>query len=108
MKLLLDENLPRKLKSEFGAAHQVFTVSDMKWTGIKNGELLGLLVMHGFDALVTIDKNLQFQQNLAKFPIRLFVLDAPSNKIPVLKPYIQNLLLRLPQLPTEQVLVVQV
>ncbi len=35
MKILLDENLPRKLKADFGAAYEVNTVRDMGWLGKK-------------------------------------------------------------------------
>lgn len=69
MKILLNENLPRKLKSDFGPEHEVSTVRDMGWTGKKNGELLGLITFNGFDFFVTVDKNLQYQQNLQKFNI---------------------------------------
>ena len=41
MKLLLDENLPRQLKKVL-VGHHVFSVRDMKWNGIENGELLAL------------------------------------------------------------------
>ena len=51
MKLLLDENLPKKLKLDF-ISHDVFTVREMNWQGIKNGELLKLMVNDKFDALL--------------------------------------------------------
>ena len=80
MKFLLDENLPRKLKSDFGADYQVNSVRDMGWLGKKNGELLGLMVFHGFDIFVTLDQNLQHQQNLEKFNISVFLLIAENNR----------------------------
>jgi len=43
MKLLLDENLPKKLKLDF-PEHEVYTVTDKGWNGIKNGGLLKLLL----------------------------------------------------------------
>jgi hypothetical protein len=49
MKLLLDENLPKRLKLDFGE-HEIFTVRDKNWNGIKNGKLLELLTGDGFDA----------------------------------------------------------
>ena len=49
------------------------------------------MVFHGSDALVTLDKNIQFQQNIDKFPIRYFILDANENKIDTLQPYIAEL-----------------
>lgn len=92
MKLLLDEDLPKKLKEAFGDAHQVFTVGDMKWNGKRNGELLGLMVYHGFEGLVTIDKNLPYQQNISKFDLFIIVLEAPNNKIETLKPFVATFL----------------
>jgi hypothetical protein len=78
MKLLLDENLPKKLKIDF-PDHEIYTVTDKGWNGVKNGELLKLLIQEGFDALLTFDKNLQYQQNFNKYTIRVFVFSAPIN-----------------------------
>ena len=61
MRLLLDENLPKRLKADF-PEHEIFTVRDKGWNGIKNGELLQLMVADNFNALLTFDKNLQHQQ----------------------------------------------
>ena len=47
MKLLLDENLPKRLKQDF-TQHEVFTVRDKGWNGIKNGDLLNLMMKEGF------------------------------------------------------------
>lgn len=90
MKILPDENLPRKLKFSFASDHALFTIREMNWLGKRNGELLGLMTLNGFDAFVTIDKNLQYQQNLDRFPIRLFVLDAQNNKLDTLEPTQKN------------------
>lgn len=79
MRLLLDENLPKRLKQDF-PEHEVFTVRDMQWNGMKNGELLNLLVENSFDALLTYDKNLQHQQNFSKYTITVFVLVAKINQ----------------------------
>ena len=64
MKILLDENLPKQLKSDFGPDYEVKTVRDMGWLGKKNGELLGLIVFNGFDFFVTIDKTCVFSKTL--------------------------------------------
>lgn len=45
MKILIDENLPLKLKENFGAEHEIYSVRNMEWTGRKNGELLGLMTL---------------------------------------------------------------
>ena len=78
MRLLLDENLPKRLKTDF-AGHEIYTVRDKGWNGIKNGQLLQLMVENGFDALLTFDKNLQHQQNFQKYTIAVFVLSALNN-----------------------------
>ena len=78
MRLLLDENLPKRLKLDF-PEHEIFTVHDQGWNGIKNGELLNLLLQNNFHALLTFDKNLQHQQNFTKYTITVFVLSAPIN-----------------------------
>jgi hypothetical protein len=107
MKILLDENLPKKLKFNFGHEHKVFTVRDMSWEGKKNGEWLGLMTMNGFDAFVTIDKNLQHQQNLNKFPITLFVLNARNNKIETLKRFMPLLIEKINRRSTKQVIAIE-
>ena len=70
--------MPKRLKLDF-PEHEIYTVRDKKWNGIKNGELLKLLVENSFDAVLTYDKNLQHQQNLSKFTITVFVLTAKIN-----------------------------
>lgn len=79
MRLLLDENLPKRLKQDF-PEHEVFTIRDKEWNGIKNGGLLKLLLEGFFDALLTFDKNLQHQQNFSKYTITVFVLTATINQ----------------------------
>jgi len=63
MRLLLDECVPRPLKREL-TGHQVSTVVEMGWSNKRNGELLTLVRAEGFDAFLTVDQNLTFQQNL--------------------------------------------
>lgn len=89
MKLLLDENLPKRLKTDFND-HEIFTVADLGWMGISNGKLLSLLVENGFDALLTFDKNLQFQQNFAKYSVAVIVLNAPDNSYSTLRNIVQG------------------
>ena len=74
MKLLLDENIPRKLKNDL-TEFEVFTVQDMGWNGKKNGELLELMISNRFDALITADKHLQNQQNFKKYSIPVLTLN---------------------------------
>lgn len=79
MRLLLDENLPKRLKLDF-PEHEIFTVRDKLWNGIKNVHLLKLLLDNSFNALLTFDKNLQHQQNFSKYTITVFILTAKINQ----------------------------
>ncbi|MDO8368764.1 MAG: hypothetical protein Q7T20_18335 [Saprospiraceae bacterium] len=78
MKLLLDENLPRKLKRDI-TNHLIFTVREMRWDGKENGELLRLMLAEDFEVFVSGDKNIPYQQNFQKYPIPVLVLDALDN-----------------------------
>jgi len=89
MRILLDESMPKKLGREL-SNHVIKTVPEMGWSGVKNGKLLTLAAMD-FDVFVTVDKNLQHQQNLAKLPISVIVLDAKSNELCYLLPLIPKL-----------------
>lgn len=80
MKILLDESLPRKLRSDFGSEHEVWTVRDKGWLGKKNGELLKLMIADNFQLFITVDKNLPYQQNLDRLPLTIFVLNAKDNR----------------------------
>ncbi len=90
MKLLLDENLPKRLKADF-PEHNVYTVSDLGWNGKTNGELLKLMIDQQFEALITFDKNLQYQQNLSKYPIPVIVLNASDNTYLTLSSFVPKI-----------------
>lgn len=98
MKLLLDENLPKKLKQDF-LEHEISTVREQGWSGISNGELLKLMIDNGFDALITFDKNLQHQQNFDKYPVSVLVLTAESNQYKHLQVLIVQMKKKLESLP---------
>ena len=89
MRLLLDESVPRRLRQSL-PNHKVRTVVEMGWSGIKNGDLLRLAASD-FDVFITIDKNLQYQQNLSTLPIAVVVLRAQSNELHVLMPLVPDL-----------------
>jgi predicted nuclease of predicted toxin-antitoxin system len=93
MRALLDECLPRPLHRYFkNAGMDVLSVHEMGWDGILNGELLNLMIANGFEVLITIDKNLQHQQNLSDAKIALITIKASSNKIKDLKPAMPRVL----------------
>jgi hypothetical protein len=86
MRLLLDECVPARLRKAL-PSHQVSTVPEEGWSGVKNGKLL-VLAAEKFDALVTVDKNLPYQQSITSLPVSVFVLDAPSNELSYLLPLV--------------------
>lgn len=79
MKLLLDENLPHRLRPLI-TGHDCFTVAYMGWLGKQNGELLSSAAEEGFDALITSDTNLPYQQNTTDLPLAIVVLRADTNR----------------------------
>jgi hypothetical protein len=90
MRVLLDGNLPRA----FGAlltGHRVQTVHQRRWSHLDDGPLLNAAEPE-FDAFVTMDQNLRFQQNLRGRRIRIVLLRGPSNTLPALAPIAPALL----------------
>ena len=79
MRILLDESLPRDLRLRL-PDHEVSTVAASGWAGVENGKLLALAATR-FDAFITVDRNIEFQQNLAKLPLSVIVLVTKSNRI---------------------------
>lgn len=95
MKILLDESLPRKLRNDFGAKHEVSTVRDQGWLGKKNGELLSLMVLAKFELFVTVDRQLRYQQNLERLPLIIIILCAYDNRRETLRLLIPKIFERL-------------
>lgn len=85
MKLLLDEQLPRRLVFRLAAIHDALTVQDMAWRGKKNGELLRLLQEYKFEAFLTADKKMRHEQNWRNYPIPVLFFDVPNLKYETLK-----------------------
>lgn len=85
MRVLLDECVPRPLKREF-PGHDVNTVVEMGWGSKRNSELLALMLAGGFNVFVTVDQNLEFQQNIRASGIAVVVIVAHSNRLKELRP----------------------
>lgn len=90
MRILLDENLPVDLAAEF-VRHEVATVTGLGWQGIKNSELLRR-AQGRFEVLVTMDRNLEFQQNIAGFQVSILLVLAHSNRMVHLRPLVPAIL----------------
>ncbi len=91
MRILLDENFPADFATML-VGHDVSNVHSHGWAGIKNGELLRRA--HGVcEVFVTLDRNLEFQQNIKILPYGIVVVRSRSNRIVDLTPHIQAILL---------------
>lgn len=79
MKLLLDECVTRHLKREF-IGHQVHTVEEAGLKGLENGELLRA-ASSTYEALITVDRNLPYQQNITGLSIAIMILAAKKKQL---------------------------
>lgn len=90
MKLLLDECVTRHLKRDL-ASHDVHTVEDAGFKGLENGELLKA-ASGAYDVLITVDRNIPYQQNIVGLNIVILILAAKRNSYVRLKPLIPRAL----------------
>jgi hypothetical protein len=81
--------MPKLFKKDI-VGHQVVTVAEMDWSGTKNGKLLSIAESQ-FDVLLTVDRSIEYQQNIQGRLIALVVMDAP-NKLRLLRPLVPALL----------------
>ena len=101
MKVLLDECINRKFVRDL-PGFDINTVRQMGWNSITNGTLLALADGQ-FDALVTVDKSIDTQQNISKHDVAVIILRARSNRLEGLQPFAQLLIEALPAAPKGQV-----
>ena len=85
MRLLLDECVPKRLRRDL-PGHDISTAVEMGWSGKRNGELLRLMVANGFVAFLTVDKNIEFQQNMSASGLGVIVLVARTIRTKDLRP----------------------
>jgi hypothetical protein len=85
VKVLLDHCVPRRF-GRLLAGHQICTAFEMGWSGLTNGSLLAQARTQ-FDAFITVDQNVQFQQNLATLPLPVAIIVARDNRFETLTPY---------------------
>ena len=90
MRILLDEDLPRRLGALL-IGHETSTVQRSGWSGIKNGRLLALAATK-FYVFLTMDGGLEFQQNLKTLPVAVLIVEALSNRIEHLEPLMPEVL----------------
>jgi hypothetical protein len=102
VKIFFDEDAPRPLRRHL-TGHDIITVQEMDWSGIKNGDLLTLAESHDFDVLLTFDRNLPYQQDLAARRIDVLVVIVPNKKMETVLPLAPQILATLPTVRPGQV-----
>ena len=105
MKLLLDENLPHDLRLRL-SGHDVSTVAFLGWAGVANGELLARAAGAGFDAVLTNDAGIAYQQSMRNLPVAVVILQAPTNVLSDLEPLLPRILAALTRLVPRTLVVV--
>jgi len=106
MRLLLDECVPRRLRKEF-IGHEVATIEQAGFKGLKNGKLLKQ-ASELFDVLITVDKNIEHQQNRAELPISVLILAASSNRYESLSPLLPKALTVIKQISKGEIIRIEV
>lgn len=104
MKIFIDECVDWRLSRSL-AGHETKTAKQMGWTEIKNGQLLTLAARE-FDVFLTVDQNLQHQQNIESYDIAVLVMRAKSSKISDLQLLAPEILEALPTLTAGTVRVI--
>ena len=89
--MLCDESVPRDVAAAV-VGHDVATVQGLGWAGAKNGALLRAAREAGYEVLVTVDRNMQYQQNVPASGLALIVIRSRSTRVPDLLPAIPALL----------------
>lgn len=79
MRILLDHCMDVRVKRLF-EGHDVAHTRDQGWKNLANGTLLTTAAAAGFVVMVTADKNIRTQQNLAALPLAVLELDLPRNR----------------------------
>src|SRR5215208_6584111 len=106
MRLLLDENLDRRLKHFFSEEHEVVTIRERSWGSKENGELIEA-AQREFDALITMDQGIPHQHNLRDLDLAIVLLEAPGNRLVDLVPLVEGVKAVLSEARPGEVLCVQ-
>jgi predicted nuclease of predicted toxin-antitoxin system len=103
--ILLDENLDWRLGRDL-PGHEIQSVRQVGWAGLKNGVLLAKAAKR-FDLLLTMDSKMGFQHNVAKYRIAVIALEARSNRLADTRPLMPKVLAVLPSVKSGTVTLVR-
>ena len=91
MNLLFDHNVNRRFR-KYLPGHVIQTARERGWEKLANGALLQAAANAGFEALMSIDKKLEHEQNLSGLPLPIVLVDCVSNALPALLPFVPPIL----------------
>ena len=77
MRILFDQGTPVPLRQHL-TSHVVDTAFERGWSTLSNGELLEVAEQEGYALLITTDRNLRYQQQLANRQLAIIVLLSTS------------------------------
>ncbi len=106
MRVLLDNNIDHRFL-KFFPNHRVDHVQKIGWDQLKNGELIASAEESGFDALITADKNLRYQQSLKGRTISIVVLNPLFVDFQGTAPLVPKILTALENLPQGSFIVIE-
>ncbi len=108
MRILLDEDVPVQLRFDFPSEFEVETVIYRGWDTLDNGDLWEV-AQHEFDAIITLDQNVEEQQNVDRYDLVVVVMQAGYGRRPELRPLIPEVINELmTRSPSTKVINVQV
>jgi hypothetical protein len=91
VRVLVDHCLPRQLAASL-TGHEATTVRAQRWSGLRNGVLLRAAADAGFDAFITNDSSIEFQQNVKRIGIAVIAIVGFRNRMQDLEPLIPGIL----------------
>jgi hypothetical protein len=104
--VLIDESLPKPIRRDL-PGFESYTVQQRGWSKTKNGALLRLAESAGFDAFLTADQSLRFQQNLTNSKLRIVVFEALSNRIEHIRPLMPQALAALREMAPGEIRIIK-
>jgi hypothetical protein len=73
--------------------HDVSAVVERGWSSKRNSDFLRLILREGFEAFLTVDQNLPFQQNVAASGVAVVVVVARTNRLKEIRPLVPAILM---------------
>ena len=105
LRIIFDECIPKRLSLDF-KKFQVVTVPKAGFSGYKNGKLLRAIEKK-YDVFVTVDSNIEYQQNLSGYKIAILILSAKSNSYEDLKLLVPKIIKQLKKITPGNIYIIK-